>query len=277
MALWRLQKILSSAGVCSRREAETLIAEGRVKVNGVVVDELGAKADPEKDVIKVGSRVVRVQAERHYLLMNKPKRCITSLKDPQGRKTVIDILPRELNRVYPVGRLDYDTEGLLLLTDDGEFANAVMHPSRKVPKTYEAKLKGVMSDAEIGLLESGVRLEDGITAPARVKKLKLTGNNSWLEITIHEGRYRQVRRMCETLGHEVLKLRRTKVGPLDLKGVPLGTYRELTPGEVRSVLEASGVTGGASGAGNRRSRKARIRPGGATSGGDGAVKRRTRT
>jgi len=249
MAQWRLQKILSAAGVCSRREAETLITDGAVKVNGVVVTELGAKADPEKDVVKVGGKVVKPRLEHLYLLLNKPKRCITSLSDPQGRKTVIDLLPRELKRVYPVGRLDYDTEGLLLLTNDGEFSNSVMHPSRKVPKTYEAKLKGVMSDEAIARMSEGVRLEDGMTAPARVRKMKLTENNSWIEITIHEGRYRQIRRMCEKLGHDVLKLKRTKVGPLDLKGVPIGHARELTPGEIRSVMEAAGRprTGGGPG------------------------------
>ncbi len=240
MALWRLQKILSAAGVCSRREAEEFISEGRVSVNGVVISELGAKADPEKDVVKVGGRVVRPRPEKLYLLMNKPRRCITSLKDPQGRKTVVDFLPRELKRVYPVGRLDYDTEGLLLLTSDGEFANAVMHPAGKVPKTYEVKLRGIMPDADIERLASGVRLEDGMTAPAVVRKMKLTETNSWLEITIHEGRYRQIRRMCEKLGHDVLKLKRTKVGPLDLKGVPIGRFRELTPGEVRALMQSPG-------------------------------------
>lgn len=240
---------MSAAGVCSRREAEVLISEGRVRVNGVVVSELGAKADPEKDVVKVGGKVVRPRAEKIYLLMNKPKRCITSLKDPQGRKTVIDFLPGELKRVYPVGRLDYDTEGLLLLTSDGEFANAVMHPAAKVPKTYEVKLRGIMSDADIERMASGVRLDDGMTAPARVRKMKLTETNSWLEITIHEGRYRQIRRMCETLGHDVLKLRRTKVGPLDLKGVPIGRFRELTPGEVRALMQKPGAGGGKGGRG----------------------------
>jgi len=256
MAQWRLQKILSAAGVCSRREAEALITEGQVKVNGVVMTELGAKADPEKDVVKVGNKVVKPRTEMLYLLMNKPRRCITSLKDPQGRKTVIDFLPKELKRVYPVGRLDYDTEGLLLLTNDGEFSNAVMHPGGKVPKSYEVKLKGIMPDEAIEQLVSGVKLEDGMTAPARVRKMKLTDANSWLEITIHEGRYRQIRRMCEKLGHDVLKLRRTKVGPLDLKGVPIGGFRELTPGEVRALMPGAK-------SGKTMSTKERSRQGGA--------------
>ena len=242
MATERIQKILSQAGICSRREAEELIIEGRVKVNGHTVMELGEKADPEKDVIKVGNKVVRLDAKKVYILMNKPKGYITSAKDPEGRKTVMDLVGRLGHRVYPVGRLDYDTEGLLLLTNDGEFANAVTHPSREIPKTYEAKVSGVMTDSDLDKLANGVRLEDGMTAPAKVKKKKLTDQNSWVEITIHEGRNRQVRRMCEALGHPVQKLKRTKVGKLDLRGVPVGTYRDLTPSEVKGILLAAGYT-----------------------------------
>jgi 23S rRNA pseudouridine2605 synthase len=241
MSLERIQKILSVAGVCSRREAEELILEGRVKVNGRTVTELGEKADPDSDVIKVGNRIIRQAApKKTYLLLNKPKGCVSTLKDPQGRRTVIDLLGRVGGRVYPVGRLDYDSEGVLILTNDGEFANAIMHPSRETPKTYEVKVRGVMTDGELKKLASGVRLEDGMTAPAKVRKMKLVDANSWIEITIHEGRNRQVRRMCEALGHPVLKLRRTKVGPVGLAGVPAGTYRELTPGEVAALLRAAG-------------------------------------
>lgn len=241
MALQRIQKILSAAGICSRREAEEYILEGRVKVNGAVVTELGAKADPDSDSIKVGNKLLRPPAGKLYLLMNKPRKCISTMSDPEGRKTVKDILPGGLDRVYPVGRLDYDTEGLLLLTNDGDFSNAVMHPSRKVLKTYDVKVKGIMSDASIRKLEEGVWLEDGRTAPARVKKMGLTNNNSWLQITIHEGKNRQIRRMCDSIGHPVQKIKRIKVGPLDLKGVPLGMCRELTPGEVKAVLKAAGA------------------------------------
>jgi 23S rRNA pseudouridine2605 synthase len=239
--LERLQKILSTAGVCSRREAEELILEGKVKVNGKTVTELGEKADPDKDVIKVGNRVIgHAPARKTYLLLNKPKGCVTTLKDPQGRRTVIDLLGRVGQRVYPVGRLDYDSEGVLILTNDGEFANALMHPSREAPKTYEVKVRGVMTDGDLRRLAEGVRLEDGMTAPAKVRKRKLVDANSWIEITIHEGRNRQVRRMCEALGHPVLKLKRTKVGPIGLTGVPAGMYRELTPGEVATLLRAAG-------------------------------------
>ncbi len=240
MGLERIQKILSSAGICSRREAEELILEGRVKVNGRVVTELGAKADTDEDVIKVGSKVIRPEARKLYLVLNKPKGFISTLSDPQGRRTVIDLLGKLGHRVYPVGRLDYDSEGLLLLTNDGEFANLIMHPSKEVDKTYEVKVDGVMTDADLAKLASGVKLKDGMTAPARVKKLKLTRANSWVEITIHEGRTRQVRRMCDAVGHPVLKLRRTKIGPVDLRGVASGKYRELTTREVKALEKAAG-------------------------------------
>lgn len=241
MSLERIQKILSNYGICSRREAEELILEGKVKVGGRTVTELGEKADPDVDVIKVGNRVIRQGPEKKtYLLLNKPRGYVTTLKDPQGRRTVIDLLGRVGKRVYPVGRLDYDSEGALILTNDGEFANAIMHPSREVPKTYQVKVRGVLTDGLLKKLASGVRLDDGMTAPAKVRKMKLVDANSWIEITIHEGRYRQVRRMCEALGHPVLKLRRIKVGPIGLTGVPAGLYRELTPGEVLTLLRAAG-------------------------------------
>jgi len=235
-----LQKILSAAGVCSRREAEAMILEGNVRVNGKTVTELGAKADPDKDVIKVGNRRIITGVDKVYLMLNKPSGYVSTLKDPQNRRTVIELLGKS-RRVYPVGRLDYDSEGLLLLTNDGEFANAVTHPSREIEKTYMAKVKGVMTDGEMSKLATGVRLEDGMTAPAKVRKHKLTDTNSWVEITIHEGRNRQVRRMCEAIGHPVLKLKRTKIGTVTLRGLPPGQYRELTPGEIRALLEAAGV------------------------------------
>ncbi|MHB8174294.1 MAG: pseudouridine synthase [Nitrospirota bacterium] len=250
--LERIQKILSAAGVCSRREAEELILEGKVRVNGRVVSELGQKADAEEDVIKVGNRVVgRSTGDRKiYLLLNKPKGYVTTTKDPQGRKTVMDLLGKTGlfggSRVYPVGRLDYDSEGLLLLTNDGDFANAVMHPSKEVLKTYEVKVKGVIDDAGLKRLAGGVRLADGLTAPAKVFKRKLTESNSWIEITIHEGRNRQVRRMCETLGHPVQKLKRTKIGPVGMGAMPAGGYRELTPLEVKALLKAAGKIEGKS-------------------------------
>ena len=241
MALERIQKIIAAAGICSRREAEEMILEGRVKVNGRVA-EVGEKADPDEDSIKIGNKLLRPGGggKKLYLLLNKPKGYISSLKDPQKRRTVVDLLGNLGSRVYPVGRLDFDSEGLLLFTNDGDFANAVMHPSREVWKTYEVKVDGVLSDAQIDRLRNGVKLDEGMTAPALVKKKKLTEANSWVEICIHEGRYRQVRRMCEAVGHPVLKLKRTKIGPVELKGTPPGMYRDLTPGEVKNLLKAAG-------------------------------------
>lgn len=244
MALERIQKILSAAGVCSRREAEELIIEGRVKINGRVA-ELGDKADPEDDTIKVGGRLIRVAAgvKKLYIVLNKPRGYVSTTNDPEGRQTVMDLLGDVGTRVYPVGRLDYDTEGLLVFTNDGEFANAMTHPSREVPKTYDVKVQGILTESELERLKRGVRLEDGMTAPAQLRKKGLVDKNSWVEITIHEGRNRQVRRMCEAVGHRVQKLKRIKFGPVDLKGTPLGSYRELTPSEVNGLMKAAGFEG----------------------------------
>jgi len=263
MTLQRLQKILSAAGVCSRRKAEELITDGLVKVNGHVA-ELGQKADPETDVIKVRGKVLRATGERRYLLLNKPKRFVTTKDDPEGRRTVMDLVGKGFKGIYPVGRLDFETEGLLLMTSDGEFANAIMHPKGEVPKTYHAKLKGVLTDRQLDKLRKGVPLDDGMTAPAIVKKQKLTETNSWIEITIHEGRYRQVRRMFDKLGHTVLKLRRVRLGPLNLKGVPIGKFRELTPGEVEKMLKMAAGTS-RSGEGGKTSTRDSKKPGGLSS------------
>lgn len=222
----RLQKILSELGITSRRKAEELIIEGRVIVNGKVA-VLGAKADFSRDHIRVDGKLLTKQEKRVYLMFNKPRNVVTSLHDPEGRPTVKDYLRGVKYRVFPVGRLDFDSEGLLLLTNDGDFANAVLHPSKEIPKTYLVKVKGVPEDKEIEKLRSGVRLEDGRTAPARVKKTRTTESNSWLEIAIHEGRKRQIRRMLEAVGHPVLKLSR-----IQINGLKLG---ELRPGEIRSL------------------------------------------
>lgn len=233
----RLQKIISCAGVASRRKAEELILEGGVTVNGKIVRELGIKADPEKDAIKVKGKLIHIPRRKTYIVLNKPKGCITSVSDPRGRPVVMDLLKGVRARVYPVGRLDYDTEGLLILTDDGELAHALMHPAHEIPKTYLAKIKGVLEDKEIEKLERGMRLREGITAPAAVRKIKRTDSNSWIEITVHEGRYHQVRRMLEKVGHPVLKLFRSRHGPIELGDVPLGRYRYLTPQEVKKLKE----------------------------------------
>jgi len=235
----RLQKILSAAGIASRRAAEDIILEGRVRVNGKVVTELGAKADPDHDHVKVDGKLINPKQPKAYIMLNKPAGFVTTMSDPEGRPIVAHLLKGVKVRVYPVGRLDYDTEGLLLLTNDGDFAHLVTHPRHELPKTYLVKVKGFLEDRNVENLEQGVFLKDGRTAPAKVRKLRKEESNSWVEITIHEGRKRQVRRMIDFTGHSVIKLKRTKVGNLNLGDLPVGAYRHLTLDEVRGLREMS--------------------------------------
>jgi 23S rRNA pseudouridine2605 synthase len=206
----RLQKILSQCGITSRRKAEEMILQGEVTVNGQIA-VIGMKADPERDHIKVRGKILKTLHSKVYLLFNKPERCITSLYDPEKRPTIMDYLRDIKSRVYPVGRLDYNSEGLILLTNDGELAHAILHPARKIPKTYLVKIDGVLEDKDISQLKKGIKLEDGITAPARIEKVRKMKTNSWVEITIYEGKKRQVRRMFERLGHPVIRLKRTRL------------------------------------------------------------------
>lgn len=239
----RLQKVMARAGVASRRYSEELIRAGRVTVNGKVVTELGTKVIPGRDRIEVDGRPIGRPEKLVYIMMNKPKGYVTTLYDPQNRPKVVDLLEGQVEeRVYPVGRLDYDTEGLLLLTNDGDLAFALMHPSRQVKKTYIAKVRGVPGPAKLRALERGVQLEDGITAPAEVRLIDAKPPNSaTLSIRIHEGRNRQVRRMCEAIGHEVIHLRRTTLGPLHLKDLPVGQWRMLDRKEVEELYRAAGL------------------------------------
>src|SRR5512146_3081314 len=206
--LERIQKIISAAGIASRRAAEQLILDGRVRVNGQVVTELGSKADAAKTHIKVDGKLINPHQPLTYLMLNKPSGYVTTMSDPEGRPTVQDLLKGVKTRVYPVGRLDYNTEGLLLLTNDGDFAHLITHPKHEFPKTYLAKVKGVMDERQIEMLEQGMFLKDGKTAPAHVKKIRKEEAKSWVEITIHEGRKRQVRRMFDHIGRSVIKLKR---------------------------------------------------------------------
>jgi 23S rRNA pseudouridine2605 synthase len=235
----RLQKIIAAAGIASRRAAEGLIAEGRVRVNGKVVTEPGSKADPAKDHIKVDGKLINPHQPPTYIMLNKPAGYVTTLSDPEGRPTIQDLLKGVKTRVYPVGRLDYNTEGLLLLTNDGDFAHLITHPKHEFPKTYLAKVKGVLGEPEIEKLETGVFLDDGKTAPARVRKVSKEEMNSWLEITIHEGRKRQVRRMFDHVGHSVIKLKRIKTGSLVLGDLAEGSFRHLLPEEVNALRETA--------------------------------------
>ncbi|MEH7075649.1 23S rRNA pseudouridine(2605) synthase RluB [Neobacillus drentensis] len=231
----RLQKVIARAGIASRRKAEELIKEGRVKVNGKVVTELGLKVS-SSDRVEVNE--IQIEKEEPvYFLLYKPRGVISSVNDEKGRKVVTDFFPHLKERIYPVGRLDYDTSGLLVLTNDGEFANLLMHPKNEIDKVYVAKIKGIPLKENLRKLERGIRLEDGKTAPARVKLLSADNKkqSAIVEITIHEGRNRQVRRMFEAIGHDVLKLKRERYGFLTLGGLRTGDARELTPHEVKQL------------------------------------------
>lgn len=232
----RLQKILAEAGIASRRKCEEIISAGRVQVNGIVVHTLGAKADPRQDVIQVDGKPINQQT-KIYILFNKPKGVITSADDPVGRKIVTDYIKGISERIYPIGRLDYDTEGLLLLTNDGEFAHLLTHPKHHVPRTYLATVKGVPHGSLLDKLRSGVKLDDGMTAPAEVEYADIVEeeNRTVLMITIFEGRNRQVRRMLESIAFPVIKLKRIQFGHLQLTGVPRGKYRHLTAKEVTEL------------------------------------------
>ncbi|MEW5946760.1 MAG: pseudouridine synthase [bacterium] len=248
----RVHKILAASGFGSRRHCEELIAGGRVSVDGRAVTEPGAKADPERSRIEVDGVPARPE-EKVYLAFNKPPGCITTMKDPQGRKTIVEYLEDVPGRVFPVGRLDLDTEGLLLLTNDGDFAESVSHPGRKVMKTYEALVDGVPGEEQLEKLRRGVEVNGALTAPAEVRTVeardveikvkkrkgsktrKLRG--AVLEIRIHEGRKRQVKRMAQAVGLRVLALKRTRVGGLSLGDLPAGRWRYLDVGEIKKIFE----------------------------------------
>lgn len=232
----RLQKLIAQGGLASRRAAEELITEGRVSVNGRIVRELGFKADPAVDHIIVDGHSLRPRTgPATVVLLHKPKGYVTSKSDPEGRPTVMDLLPQRYRTLNPVGRLDYDTSGLLLLTDDGALLQLLTHPSHGVQKTYWARVRGTVTEATITRLQSGVKLEDGKTAPCRAAVRAQTANNALVEVTLREGRNRQVRRMLEAVGHPVRALRRIRFGALDVKGLPLGAHRVLLPGEVHQL------------------------------------------
>ena len=234
----RLQKVLAHAGIASRRKCEELILEGRVKVNGEIIKELGTKVGPQ-DKVEVRGKLVTAPEEKVYLLINKPVGYVSTVYDPQRRPKVTDLVKEVKARVYPVGRLDFDTEGLLLLTNDGDLTYALTHPKHEFPKTYLVKVQGAPSQDKLDRFRKGLRLTDGKTAPAKVERQKKVGSNTLLEITIYEGRNRQIRRMCETLGHPVLELKRVRFGFLTLTGVETGKYRVLTKDEIDKLKNAT--------------------------------------
>ncbi len=238
----RLQKFLARAGVASRRGAEKLIVDGEIRVNGVVVKELGTKVDTVKDKVFYKGNLVKLEAQKVYYILNKPRGYISSVKDERGRKTVIDILSDVQERIFPIGRLDYNTEGLLLLTNDGDFMNKLLHPKYEIEKTYVAKIDGIISMDDVNKLARGVQLEDGKTAPADVyvdyidKQAKV----SRVELTIHEGRNRQVRRMFKALGYEVKALKRIAFAGLTLRKLKRGQYRKLEEYELKKLRKLTG-------------------------------------
>jgi 23S rRNA pseudouridine2605 synthase len=240
----RLQKVLARIGWGSRRVVEDLIAEGRVTVNGEVA-VLGRRVDLDVDLVEVDGAPVGIKPGLVHYLLNKPRGVVTTASDPEGRRTVVELVPDE-PRVFPVGRLDYETEGLLLLTNDGELTHRLTHPSFGVEKTYVAEVEGAPTRAAIRRLREGVELDDGMTAPAKVA---LTEPNV-VTLTIHEGRNRQVRRMCEAVGHPVVRLVRTRIGPIHDRRLRPGTWRVLTPGEVQALARATAPSGRQAGRGS---------------------------
>jgi 23S rRNA pseudouridine2605 synthase len=235
----RLQKYLAHAGVASRRASEELIRQGRVEVNGKVVTDMGISV-LETDSIRVDGKNISNEQQiedKVYIVLNKPAGYVSSARDQFGRPTVVDLVQDINSRLYPVGRLDYDTSGLIILTNDGDFTYRLTHPKHEIDKVYEALVSGIPSKSEIERFESGLEIEDYVTAPAKLSLLSAKGNNAIIRVTIHEGKNRQVRKMCEAIGHKVLTLKRISIGPIALKNLPEGKWRRLSPEEVKSLYQ----------------------------------------
>lgn len=233
----RLQKYLAECGVASRRKSEEYILDGKVQVNGKVVTELGTKVNPNKDVVYFNNRRIENKGKNIYILLNKPIGYVTTTKDQFDRETVLDLIKNVKERVVPVGRLDMYTSGALILTNDGDFTYKITHPSHEINKTYIATIRGIITEDEVNQLRRGVKIEDYTTRPAKVKIMKtdIEKNISRIEITIHEGKNRQVRKMCEAIGRNVMALHRTKIGDINVKDLKIGEWRYLTPKEVEKL------------------------------------------
>lgn len=233
----RLQKLIADCGVCSRRKAEVLITEGRVMVNNLIVTELGTKVNPHVDVVAVDEKVIDLMAiEKFYVLLNKPRAYVTTTSDPEGRKTVMDLVWGVPTRLYPVGRLDYLSEGLLLLTNDGEMANKIMHPRYEVNKVYEVKVFGHVTEALLEKIRKGVMTEDGLMKPKSVRIIEQLPNKTWLEFRLAEGKNREIRKICEAMDLTVDKLRRVAIEGLTIQGLPVGQFTFLTKKELLQAL-----------------------------------------
>ena len=235
--MMRLQKYMALCGVASRRASEEMIAAGHVCVNGRTVTEMGVQVDEERDRVTVDGAPIRLEEEKHYLAYYKPVGEVTTVSDPEGRATVMDKFRDYPVRLYPVGRLDYDSEGLLLLTNDGDMMNSLLHPSHEVNKTYLARVSSRLEDESVRRLRQGVTLDGRLTSPAQVRVVRYETFDTVVLVTIHEGRYRQVRRMFEAVGHQVVSLRRVGFGPIQLGDLPRGQWRRLTDAEVRRLKE----------------------------------------
>lgn len=233
--LERLQKVISNAGIASRRKAEELILEGKVKVNGKIVKKLGVKVDPKKDQIFVNGKKLKISQNKIYILFYKPKMSISSTTDPEGRKTVLDFFPDIKERIYPVGRLDYDAEGALLLTNDGKLTEKLIHPKYKVPKEYLVKIKGNITEETIEKLLKGIRLEDGIAKVDRLKKIKVLKLNCWVFIKLTEGKNREIKRMMLAVKHPVLRIKRIRFAGISIGKLKPGQYRYLSEGEIERL------------------------------------------
>ncbi len=221
----RLQKIISAAGIDSRRHAEKLITAGRVSVNGEIVTELGVKADPQKDVIRIDGNTISVEKTHYYIALHKPAEYVTTMSDPQNRPTVVDLVRDVPERVYPIGRLDYDSSGLLLLTNDGDFAQKIQHPRFQIPKTYRVKISGRLSSEELKQISKGISLPDGVFKPENLKIEKINDKSCWLSLTLREGKNRIIRRGFEAAGHQVTRLVRESIGNITLTGLKEGEWR----------------------------------------------------
>lgn len=236
----RLQKVMSEFGVASRRKCEEIIASGKVKVNGQLIIEQGYKVDKEKDIIEVEGRIIKSIENMLYILLNKPVGYITSVKDQFGRPTVLDLLKGLEERVFPIGRLDYDTEGLILLTNDGDLTYRITHPKHNIDKTYRALVNGEVNKQDIITFSRGMAIEDYITAPAKLEIIRYRKGNSIIDITIHEGKNRQVRKMCSAIGHEIITLKRIRIGKIGLGALKPGEWRYLNESEIKYLKEYKG-------------------------------------
>ena len=231
----RLQKYMASCGVASRRKCEEIILSGKVKVNGNVINELGTKVIPNKDIVEYNGKRILPEEEKVYIMLNKPEGYITSVKDEKNRKTVIDLIDVK-ERIYPIGRLDYDSSGLLLLTNDGNIYNKIIHPRVKIVKKYIAVVKGEFKTRELNKFKGGIDIGGYVTAPAEIKIIKFEDNKTTVEIGIHEGKNRQIRKMCSALGHDVIALKRIAIGNIKLGYLKRGEYRNLTEDELKYII-----------------------------------------